>query len=293
MSRRHTRSKARPPRARRRFGQHFLAPQWAERVLTAIHPVPGDVFLEIGPGRGALTMPLAKTGAPILAVEIDRDLSEALRTRVPPNVTLLTGDILSLDVVPYLGGLQPQRPAGFTADEDVRRRVRIAGNLPYNISSPLLFWMIERAQRDAVFMDATIMLQREVADRLVARPGTKDYGVLTVLVRRHAAISRLLDLPPAAFTPAPKVRSSVVRLTFHPPSPAVRNEFEFPRMVKALFSQRRKMLSNALRHFDPAGPEVLARSGLDGRRRPETLQLEELTQLADLFASGTARTRVL
>jgi len=262
-------------------------------VLTAVHVAPGDVFLEIGPGRGALTLPLARTGAPILAVEIDRDLADDLRTRVPPNVTLLTGDILSLDVVPYLGGLQPQRPAGLTAGSDVRRRVRIAGNLPYNLSSPILAWLIERAQRDAVFADATVMLQREVADRLLAKPGTKEYGVLTVLVRRHAEISRMLDLPPAAFTPPPKVRSSIVRLTFHDASPIVRDELLFVRMVKALFSQRRKMLSNALRHFDPLGPEVLERSRLDGHRRPETLQLEELAQLADLFASGTARSRVL
>jgi 16S rRNA (adenine1518-N6/adenine1519-N6)-dimethyltransferase len=276
---------------RRRFGQHFLAPAWAERVLAAIAPSPGDVFLEIGPGRGALTFLLARTGVPILAVEIDRDLSAGLAPRVPSNVTLLTGDILELDVVPYLGGLQPLRPAG-AAGPAPPRKVRVAGNLPYNLSSPILFWLIERAERDAVFADATIMLQREVADRLVARPATKDYGVLTILTQRHASIAKQLDLPPAAFTPPPKVRSSLVRLTFHPPAPRVPDEAGFEAMVKALFSQRRKMLANALRRFDPAGPEVLAKSGLDGRRRPETLDLEELARLAELFA-GTARTSVL
>src|SRR5215510_7492048 len=231
MARPHARRSAGPPR-RRRFGQHFLAPAWAERVLAAIDPEPGDVFLEVGPGRGALTLPLARTGVPILAVEIDRDLSAALVPRVPGNVTLMTGDILSMDVIPFLGGLQPQRPADSAHDAPVRR-VRMAGNLPYNISSPILFWLIERSQKDAAFTDATVMLQREVADRLVARPGTKDYGVLTVLLRRHASIAKVLDLPPAAFTPPPKVRSSVVRLTFHPPSPRVPDEARFATMVKA------------------------------------------------------------
>jgi 16S rRNA (adenine1518-N6/adenine1519-N6)-dimethyltransferase len=229
---------------------------------------------------------------PILAVEIDRDLSDALVPRVPPNVTLLTGDILSLDVIPYLGGLQPQRPAEAAPGLLPARRVRMAGNLPYNISSPILFWLIERSRKDAAFVDATVMLQREVADRLVARPGTKDYGVLTVLLQRHATIDRVLDLPPAAFTPPPKVRSSLVRLTFHDARPRVPDEARFAAMVKALFSQRRKMLSNALKRFDPSGLDVLKQSGLDGHRRPETLQLEELARLAALFA-GTPKTRVL
>jgi len=266
---------------------------WAERVVAAIAPGPGDVFLEIGPGRGALTLPLARTGVPVLAVEIDRDLAGALAPRVPGNVTLLIGDILNLDVVPYLGGLQPQRPPGLSAETPVARRVRVAGNLPYNLSSLILFWLIERARRDAVFADATVMLQREVAERLLARPGTKDYGTLTVLVQRHASISRLLNLPPTAFKPAPKVHSTIVRLEFHEASPRVPDEAAFARMVKALFSQRRKMLSNAIRHFDPAGADVLARSGLDGHRRPETLQVEEFARLADLFAAGTAPDRVL
>src|SRR6185295_18832237 len=127
---------------RRRFGQHFLAPAWADRVLAAIAPAPGDVFLEIGPGKGALTFPLAKTGVRVLAVEIDRDLSAGLTPRVPPNVTLLTGDILDLDIVPYHGGLQPHRPASATGPAPARR-VRVAGNLPYNLSSPILLWLIE------------------------------------------------------------------------------------------------------------------------------------------------------
>ena len=279
------------PRVRRRFGQHFLAAGWAERVLAAIAPAPGDVFLEIGPGRGALTLPLARTGVPVLAVEIDRDLAAGLAAQVPPNVTLLTGDILRLDVVPILGGLQPSRPPG-AAGPAPSRRLRVAGNLPYNLTSPILSWLVDRAVSDAVFADATVMLQREVADRLVARPGTKAYGVLGILVRRHATIVRLLDLPPAAFTPPPRVHSSVVRFTFHPPAPSVPDEDRFAALVKALFSQRRKMLANALAQVCPAPRALLEAAALDGRRRPETLDLDELARLAFRLA-GTPRTPVL
>lgn len=273
-----------PPRRRRRFGQHFLAPLWARRVLTAIAPVPGDVFLEIGPGTGALTLPLAATGVPILAVEIDRDLSAALAARAPANVTLLTGDFLRLDVVPVLRGLEPSRPPG-APGSPTPPRFRVAGNLPYNLSSPILFRLIELAGTHDVLADATLMLQREVADRLVAAAGTKAYGTLTVLTQVRAQVSKLLDLPPGAFTPAPRVWSSLVRLTFHPPRVRVVDDARFARLVKGLFSQRRKTLTNALKRFDPAGPEVLARSGLDGRRRPETLQLIEIARLAELLES--------
>src|SRR4029453_17919707 len=173
------------------------------KVVLAIAPVPGDVFLEIGPGPGALTFPLAQSGSPILAVEIDRDLVADLARRVPPNVTVVSGDVLETDVVPYLTGLGAQSSAR-TADAQ-RPRFRVVGNLPYNLSTPILFRLIELQQRHDLFADATIMLQREVADRLVAPPGRKAYGVLTVLLRLHATVTRLLDLPPGAFRPAPKV----------------------------------------------------------------------------------------
>jgi 16S rRNA (adenine1518-N6/adenine1519-N6)-dimethyltransferase len=159
------------------------------------------------------------------------------------------------------------------------------GNLPYNISSPILFRLLELQRRHAAFADATVMVQREVADRLVAKPGTKDYGVLTVMLGLHTRIVRLLDLPPGAFRPAPKVRSTVVQLTFGPPAVRVPDEALFERMVKAMFGQRRKTVSNALKAFDATAPAVVALSGIDGRRRPETLDLAEMARLADLFAS--------
>ena len=279
---------SRPPsnRPRKRFGQHFLLPAWARRVAAAVGAQPGDVFLEIGPGTGALTLPLAESGAPILAVEIDRDLVAALAAQVPKNVTVMSGDVLTTDVLAVLSGLEPQRPPQTTpGPAAVPRRFRIVGNLPYYIASPILVRLIEWHRREGVFADATVMVQREMADRLVAKPGTKNFGVLTVLLSQHARITRLLDLPAAAFKPAPKVRSSVIRLEFGPPAVRVQGEALFERMVKAMFGQRRKTLANALKGFDPTAPAVLALAGIDGRRRPETLQLEEMGRLADLFSS--------
>jgi 16S rRNA (adenine1518-N6/adenine1519-N6)-dimethyltransferase len=272
-------------RPRKRFGQHFLAPAWAQKIVRAIDVQPGDVFLEIGPGKGALTMPLAETGAPILAIEIDRDLVAELAPRVPSNVTVLTGDVLTTDVLAFLSGLEPQRTPGNANLPPPQRRFRIVGNLPYNISTPLLFRLLEWHRRHGLFADATVMLQREVAARLVARPSTRDYGVLTVMLGVHTRTRTLINLPPGAFKPAPKVDSSVVNLVFTSPSVRISDEALFERMVKAMFGQRRKTLANALKSFDPTAPAVLALAGIDGRRRPETLQVSEMAQLADLFAS--------
>jgi 16S rRNA (adenine1518-N6/adenine1519-N6)-dimethyltransferase len=272
-------------RPRKRFGQHFLAAQWASKIVSAISPAPGDVFLEIGPGTGALTRPLAHSGAPILAVEVDRDLAASLATELPPNVTVIRGDFLDLDVVPFLFGLGSQ-----AAPADARvapsRRVRVVGNLPYNLTSPILFRLAKLQEQHAVFFDATLMVQREVADRLAARPRTKDYGVLTITMQLTGRIERLLNLPPGAFRPAPKVWSSVVRLVFGPPPVRVADRALFDRVVKSIFSQRRKTLSNALKTVAPHPFEVLEAAGIDPRRRPETLSLEELARLAGQCAQA-------
>jgi 16S rRNA (adenine1518-N6/adenine1519-N6)-dimethyltransferase len=253
--------------------------------VAAVEPSPGDVFLEIGAGTGALTLPLAATGAPILALEIDRRLLNDLLPRVPPHVTVLAGDILTADVVPYLTGLEPHLPAGSGQTSRPVRRFRVVGNLPYYIASPILFRLLALQRQDACFADDTVMVQREVADRLVARPGTKDSGVLTILIALQAKVTRLLELPAGAFVPPPQVRSTVVRLEFGGPRTFVSDLALFERLVKALFSQRRKTLANALKRFDLTGPAVLALSGLDGKRRPETLGLDELARLADLVAT--------
>ena len=276
------------PRPKKRFGQHFLAPAWARKVVDGIAPRPGDVFLEIGAGGGEITLALAASRAPVLAIEIDRDLVADLLTRVPPNVTVMSGDFLKTDVLPFLSGLEPQRPpdGAPAAVAPPERRFRVVGNLPYYIASPILFRLIDLHLQHGFFTDATVMIQREVADRIAAKPGTKDYGVLTVLLGVHTKVTRLLDLPPGAFHPPPRVRSSVIRLEFGPPAVRLRDPRLFERLVKGLFGQRRKTLANAIKAFDPLGPAVLALSGLDGRRRPETLQVTELAKLAELLTAA-------
>ena len=280
----------RPPaghRPRKRFGQHFLADAWAVKVVKTIDVQPQDVLLEIGAGAGAITVPLAATGAPLLAVEIDRDLAADLATKVPPNVSIITADFLKTDVLPFLTALQPNLPPAITgaaSGSGHARRFRVVGNLPYNISSPILFRLIELSRAYGVFTDATLMVQREVADRLVAKPGSKAYGVLSVFAQIYADIERKLDLPPTAFSPPPKVRSSIVRLTFRPSPVRIVDDFVFQQVVKVAFMQRRKMLTNALRHFDATAPAVLALAGIDGKRRPETLTLAEFAKLTELFA---------
>ena len=163
--------------------------------------------------------------------------------------------------------------------------LRIAGNLPYNISSPILFKLL-RASHGIV--DATVMLQREVADRLVAKPGTKDYGLLTIFTAAQADVERVLTLPPGAFRPVPKVHSAVVRLRFKPSVIPERTRAVFDPMVRSMFTQRRKTLGNALRPFaESAGREasaVLLAAAIDPARRPETLTLAEIIRLASMFA---------
>jgi 16S rRNA (adenine1518-N6/adenine1519-N6)-dimethyltransferase len=284
---------ARRPRPRRRFAQHFLEPAWAAKVVKALDPQPGDAFLEIGPGTGALTRPLAETGAPIVAVEIDRDLVARLADELPPNVTVVSGDFLTVDVLPILFGLLPQRPApgpdGGPAAPG-RWRVRVVGNLPYNVTSPILFRLLALQRESAAFADASLMMQREVADRLVASPGTKDYGVTSILVPLEADVRRLLALPPGAFRPMPRVRSAVVGLRFRPSEVLIADPDLFESMVRRLFTRRRKTVLNALRPFAAelgASPEAaLAIAGVKPTRRPETLQVTELARLVAFFVSA-------
>jgi 16S rRNA (adenine1518-N6/adenine1519-N6)-dimethyltransferase len=255
-------------RARKRFGQHFLEPAWADKVVDAIAPLPDDRFLEIGPGPGILTTRLARRVRELTAIEIDRDLAARLASSLPSNAHIIVGDVLSVDLAPLIGD----------------GPLRVAGNLPYNISSPILFKLIDGARHARAIPDATVMLQFEVAERLIAPVGTADYGVLAILTRLHADVTRLLTLPPGAFRPMPRVRSAVVRLTFRPPAVEIADESEFERMVRTIFMQRRKTLLNALRPFaEPLGvhpASALARTGIDPRRRPETLDLSELARLA-------------
>ena len=272
----------RPRAARKRFGQHFLERPWVDKVLRAIEPQASETFLEIGPGRGALTRPLAAAVGRVVAFEIDRDLASDLRVSAPPNLAIVEGDFLDLTADRVRHAL--------TQGGGAPARVRVAGNLPYNVASPILFKLIALYRDGIPLVDATVMLQREVADRLAAPPGTREYGVLSVLVRHSADVKRLLSLPPGAFRPAPNVHSAVVRLQFHPDEPPARDRFAFEGLTQAIFTRRRKTLANALLAYPPSGgvqvPEILGRAALDGRRRPETLEIADLVRLADAFADA-------
>jgi len=287
------------PRARKRFGQHFLEPAWVEKVVRAIDPRHEDTFIEIGPGRGALTRPLAARAKRVFAYEIDRDLAAELRTEAIPNVTVVEGDVIETLTARQLAPspepmtemqLAPSpQPLSEMQLAPSPEPLRVAGNLPYNAASPIMFKLADLFAAGVPIDDATLMLQREVADRLVAAPGTREYGVLSVLLQHVATIDILLKLPAGAFRPAPNVLSALVRLRFHPPRPAVASPQAFTGIVRAVFTRRRKTLANALHAVDTSeqrsfGP-VLEEAGLDGRRRPETLTLEEFARLADAYAA--------
>jgi len=258
------------PRPRKRYGQHFLEPAWVAKLIDAVGAQPHDVFIEIGAGRGALTRPLAERVSRVVAIEIDRDLAAALPARVPANVHVITDDFLRVDLEALLAGQSGP--------------VRVIGNLPYNVSSPILFRLLHAADHGARIRDATLMVQKEVADRLVGAAGTREYGALAIQVALVADVDRLLSLPPGAFRPPPKVQSAVVRLRFRPPMVDVGDPATFERLVRGLFLQRRKTLLNGLKpvadSFGKTAKTLVVQAGLDPGRRAETLTLDELSRLA-------------
>ena len=238
------------------------------------------MFIEIGSGTGQLTLPIASTGAQVVAVEIDRELAAGLRRIAPSRVQVVTGDILSLDLVDLI--------AAVTGSQSPRL-VRVVGNLPFNLSSPILFQILDTQRTHRSFRDATLMLQREVADRVVALPGSRAYGPLAILTRLAADARRVLALPPGAFRPPPRVRSAVVTLGFRSPPVSIGDPALFERMVRSLFTRRRKTTLNALGPFagtvSTLSPrDLLDRAGLASDRRPETLDLEDLAVLAKTLA---------
>jgi len=261
---------AAPRRARKRFGQHFLEPAWVEKVVAAVDPQPGDTFLEIGPGRGALTIRLAPRVARVIAVEIDRDLAAALPGAVPTPLHVVEGDVLDTD----LAALLASEPAP----------VRVVGNLPYNVATPILFRLLAAAGGGRQLSDATVMLQKEVADRVVARPGSRDYGSLAVHVALDADAQLVLTLPPGAFRPPPKVTSGVVRLRFRPPAVDVGDRAVFERLVRGAFQQRRKTLLNALGPVTGAlgrtAADLIERAGVDPQIRPGEVPLAGFAALS-------------
>ena len=262
--------------AKRRFGQHFLEPAWVTKLVDALEIDPADTFLEIGSGRGALTLELARRVRSVTAIEIDPRLVELLASRAPANVSIIKVDFLRLDLAQLTTQLRP---------------LRVVGNLPYNVASPILVKVLRASDAGHLFRDATLMLQREVADRVTAAPGSRNWGPLAVTTQLHADAQRLLTLPPGAFRPAPKVRSAVVRLRFRPATVHISDPPLFDLLIRTLFTQRRKTALNALRPFARrvsalTAQEVFAHAGIDSGRRPGQLELAELAELSEVLASS-------
>ena len=251
-------------RARKRFGQHFLhEPTVIARIVRAIAPKPGDALVEIGPGLGALTAPLLAAAGALTVIELDRDVIPHLRAACGDNpaLTVVQADALRVDYTALAGG----------------RRLRLAGNLPYNISTPLLFHLLEHAGAVA---DMHFMLQKEVVRRICAQPDTPDYGRLTATLAARAESVELFTVGPGAFTPPPQVDSAVVRLTPRPAPFPIADLARYDRIVTLAFNQRRKTLSNALRGEVSAG--AFAAAGIDPKARGETLSPEQFARLANV-----------
>jgi 16S rRNA (adenine1518-N6/adenine1519-N6)-dimethyltransferase len=249
-------------RPRKRFGQHFLRdPGVIDAIVRAIDPQPGDTIVEIGPGHGAITEPLAKKAGKLHCIELDRDLAAALRRRfgASERVSIHEADALSFDYC------------------ELGDSLRIVGNLPYNISTPLLFHLID--SRDCI-VDMHFMLQKEVVDRMTADPGSKAYGRLGIMLGCHLDVEALFDVGPQCFDPPPAVVSAIVRLApLGSDRPAIDNEKLLGRLVATAFSQRRKTLRNALKTL--LDESELRSLGVDPGKRPETLPIADYVTLAN------------
>lgn len=245
----------------RRLGQHFLRPAAVERMLRLIDPRPDQTFLEIGAGRGALTLPLAERAGRVVAVELDARLAAELQQRAIPRVTIVTGDALEAD----LAALVP-------------RGSRLAGNLPYYVSSPLLRRFLDLRGH---LVDAHLMLQEEVARRVASPPGSREYGILSVLFGAWAEVDVPLLFPPSAFAPPPRVSSAVLRVRFlRRPRVEIDDVDAFETLVKTAFARRRRTLENNLRDSYPNLKENLRLLNIEGSRRAETLSVVDFAKLS-------------
>jgi 16S rRNA (adenine1518-N6/adenine1519-N6)-dimethyltransferase len=248
---------------KKRFGQHFLTNRSILRRIVAFARIhPEGTVVEIGPGAGALTTELAAVAMRVIAIEIDRDLISPLRASMPPNVEVLEGDALEVEW-----------PLGM---------FQLAGNLPYNVATPLLKRFIEH--RDHI-RDITVMVQKEVADRLIAEPSTHDYGPLSVLIQYYATVKYGFTVSPGAFTPRPKVDSAVIRLEWKPGVPSARAFTDF--VHDAFASRRKKLSNNLLSMFSSLGRDEVVRRMLDAgvaaNVRPEELSVTEFLRVYNQF----------
>ncbi len=248
-------------KARKRFGQHFLHDQnIIHKIISALNPQPGQNIVEIGPGQGALTLPLLKRCQKLTAIELDRDLIPILQRKASDigELTLVNQDVLNFD----LATLELDPP------------YRMVGNLPYNISTPLMFHLLNSS---ALISDMVFMLQKEVAQRIIADPNNKLYGKLTVMMQYFCESEYLFDVPPGCFSPPPKVDSAVIRLRPHASLPVNVDVEALEKVVSAAFNQRRKTISNSLKNLIER--TIISDLGIDPSARAENLSLSNFVQL--------------
>ncbi len=270
---------ARPTRAKPKLGQHFLVDDAAAmRIVEALGDISQATVLEIGPGRGALTSLLARRARRLIAIELDRVLAAQLRMNfgLTPNVEIIEGDVLAMDFHTIFGQKPGLSRPGL---EQAQQAVRVVGNLPYFITSDILFRLFSYRQ---YFETIVLMVQREVADRLVAKPGKSEYGVLSATTQLYARVDNLFTLPPSSFSPPPKVHSSVVRLTIDSRIESLHvPEAAFIKFLRLAFGQKRKTLWNNLKSdYDPKVLRAaLEKTGIKPTVRAEALSLEKTAAL--------------
>ena len=257
----------------KKLGQNFLIKRGiVDEIIHAAELTPGEPVLEVGPGIGTLTQGLAQSGADVTAIELDRRLLEVLDTTLASydNVRIVHGDVLKLDVATIMN----------------HKPFKVVANLPYYITTPIIMSLLESK---LPIERLVVMVQKEVALRMVAKPGTKDYGALSVAVQYYTEPDIVLDVPPKSFLPAPAVTSSVIRCVLRDKPPVdVIDEKLFFRVVKAGFAQRRKTFSNTMKTTGLSRDrieELLAKANIDGQRRGETFTLQEFADIANAWAS--------
>ena len=264
-----------PPRRPPKLGQHFLADRsTAEKIVSALGVVAAETVVEIGPGKGVLTTILARNAFKLIAIELDRVLAAQLRMKYAawPNVEIIEGDILKIDISTVLG----PRPGALAGVKDAPKQIaQVVGNIPYYITSDILLRLFKYHE---YFHRIVIMVQQEVADRIAAKPGGKDYGLLSATAQLYANVEKLFAVPPDAFAPPPKVHSAVLRLTVAPQWERLQvPERDFIEFLKLSFGQKRKTLVNNLKpRYDAAlAQQALKKSGVRADARSETLPLEK------------------
>ncbi|OGQ22844.1 MAG: ribosomal RNA small subunit methyltransferase A [Deltaproteobacteria bacterium RIFCSPLOWO2_02_FULL_44_10] len=254
---------------KKRLGQNFLiSPPTLQKIVQSCQLSPDDVTLEVGSGLGVMTSLLAEKCQHIIAVEKDISLFTISKQEFGhiSNITWINDDILQINFQQIL-----------STDHSTQKQLQIVGNIPYEITSPLLFHLLDQRKH---LINATLLMQKEVAERLIAIPCTKEYGILSVILQAYANVEKIFDVAPSNFSPSPKVVSSLIRIHFHASSSSIKNELLFRKLVRTAFGKRRKTLRNALKGtFDTQHLEQSF--DLDLNRRAETLSVEEYISLAN------------